>query len=87
MNTMSATEFKAKCLEVLDRLAAHEIEELTITKRGRPVALVTAPKTTEKDVRNLSGFMRGLTIIPKGFDLTAPVLDEPLDAESGILHR
>jgi hypothetical protein len=31
--------------------------------------------------------MRGSVVIPEGFDLTEPVLDEPLDAELGILHR
>jgi hypothetical protein len=31
--------------------------------------------------------MRGSVVIPDGFDLTAPALDEPLDAEAGILHR
>lgn len=31
----------------------------------------------------LHGFMRGSVIIPPDFDLTAPVIDEPLDAESG----
>jgi hypothetical protein len=31
--------------------------------------------------------MRGSVIIPEDFDLTAPALDEPLDAERGILHR
>lgn len=87
MNTITATEFKAKCLEILDRLSTHEIEKLTITKRGKPVAVLTAPESTEDAIRNLNGFMRGSVIIPEGFDLTAPVLDEALDAENGILHR
>ena len=87
MNTITATEFKAKCLEILDRLSTHEIEKLTITKRGKPVAVLTAPESTEDAIRNLNGFMRGSVISPEGFDLTAPVLDEALDAENGILHR
>jgi prevent-host-death family protein len=87
VNTITATEFKAKCLEILDRLSTHEIEKLTITKRGKPVAVLTAPESTEDAIRNLNGFMRGSVIIPEGFDLTAPVLDEALDAENGILHR
>ena len=41
--TVSATEFKAKCLSILD-----EIEELggpiTITRRGRPVAVLGPAK-------------------------------------------
>ncbi len=35
MLTMNVTEFKARCLQLLDKLASHEIEEVTITKRGR----------------------------------------------------
>ena len=34
---MNATEFKAKCLAVIDRVHAHR-ESVTITKRGRVVA-------------------------------------------------
>lgn len=87
MNTITATEFKAKCLEILDQLGSHEIERLTITKRGKPVAVLTAPESREDAVRNLNGFMRGSVRGLEGIDLTAPILDEPLDAENGILHR
>lgn len=87
METITATEFKAKCLEILDRLGAHEIEKLTITKRGKPVAMLVAPESREQAVRNLSGFMRGSVLGLENVDLTAPVLDEAFDAESGILHR
>jgi prevent-host-death family protein len=34
---ITATEFKARCLEILDNL---EPQGITITKRGRPVARV-----------------------------------------------
>jgi prevent-host-death family protein len=47
MQTMSASEFKATCLEVLDRVARTG-ERVTITKRGRAVAqLVPATGTSE----------------------------------------
>ncbi len=36
---ISATEFKAKCLSVLDEVHANS-ESVTITKRGQPVAVV-----------------------------------------------
>ena len=43
---IGATEFKAKCLALLD-----EIEEeggtITVTKRGRPVATISPAKKTE----------------------------------------
>lgn len=39
---MSASEFKAKCLAILDRVAATG-EPLTVLKRGKPVAVVVPP--------------------------------------------
>jgi prevent-host-death family protein len=82
--TISASEFKAKCLNILDRLANHELDRVIITKRGRTVAVLTSPETV---VQDLYGSMRGSVIIPEGFDLTEPVFDEPFDAAEGILHR
>ena len=53
--TMSAAEFKAKCLEVLDRVAESG-HGVVVTKRGRPVAqlvpIVNKPK-------RLVGAMKG----------------------------
>ena len=44
--TIGAGDFKAKCLQLLDDVAAHR-EPLTITKRGKPVArLVPVPPDT-----------------------------------------
>jgi prevent-host-death family protein len=37
MGNVPATEFKAKCLELMDRVAEKR-ESFVITKRGRPVA-------------------------------------------------
>jgi prevent-host-death family protein len=82
--TISASEFKAKCLNILDRLDKHELDRVVITKRGRAVAVVTSPETV---VQDLYGRMRGSVIIPEGFDLTEPVFDEPFDAAEGIVHR
>ena len=86
--TISATEFKAHCLEILDRLAARELTQVSVTKRGKVVAVLTPPpQAVPATLDDIYGFMRGSVIIPEGFDLPAPVLDEPLDAELGILHR
>ena len=48
MRSIPATEFKAKCLELMDRVAERQ-ESFIITKRGPPVAKLTplAPKTSE----------------------------------------
>jgi prevent-host-death family protein len=39
--TISASEFKARCLAILDDVAGSG-EEVIVTKRGRPVARVSA---------------------------------------------
>ncbi len=84
--TINASEFKAKCLNILDRLANQEVDRVIITKRGKTVG-VLLPAKPVVEVTDLYGCMRGSVVIPDGFDLTAPALDEPLDAEAGILHR
>ena len=43
MTTISATEFKAKCRQLLDFVQGTG-EELVISKRGKPVARVIAEK-------------------------------------------
>jgi antitoxin (DNA-binding transcriptional repressor) of toxin-antitoxin stability system len=52
--TLTATEFKAKCLRILDDLGPQGI---IILKRGRPVAKLTplSPRRNEE----LIGLMRG----------------------------
>ena len=86
VQSYTATDFKAKCLDILDRLAAHKLTRVSITKRGRIVAVLTPPDDPQSAVRNLHGFMRGSVISPPGFDFTAPILDEPLSADEGVLH-
>ncbi|HXU99506.1 MAG TPA: hypothetical protein VG166_03300 [Caulobacteraceae bacterium] len=85
--TYTATEFKAKCLDILDRLAARKIGLVTITKRGKVVALVTPPERDEAAVRGLHGLLRGAVVTSEDVDFTAPVLDQPLEAERGHLHE
>jgi prevent-host-death family protein len=43
VKTISATEFKAKCLQLLDMVQSTG-EELVVSKRGKPVVRVTAEK-------------------------------------------
>ncbi len=44
---MNATEFKAKCLAVIDRVHARR-ESVTITKRGRVVARLVPDDSSEE---------------------------------------
>lgn len=67
--TISASVFKATCLELMDELAATG-REIMVTKHGRPVVRV-GPANIES--ASPTGFMRG-TIVRHG-DLVAPDSD------------
>ena len=56
--TFTATEFKAKCLGILDDL---DPQGITILKRGRPVAKLT-PLSNRKN-KGLIGLMKGKIVI------------------------
>lgn len=53
---VNAAEFKAKCLKLLDEVAATH-QPLVITKRGRPVARVVPIE--DDTVHSLFGYMKG----------------------------
>ncbi|HTB10771.1 MAG TPA: type II toxin-antitoxin system prevent-host-death family antitoxin [Bryobacteraceae bacterium] len=53
---VSATEFKAKCLALLDQVA-EEGGTVTVTKRGRPVATVVRAK--QRPFRSSEGILAG----------------------------
>ena len=80
---ISASEFKAKCLDLMDRLYARKLTRITVTKHGRPVAVLSPPPMPTETAEGLFGFMRGRVAAPEGFDFTSPVLDEPLNAAEG----
>ncbi|MES2658556.1 MAG: type II toxin-antitoxin system Phd/YefM family antitoxin [Verrucomicrobiota bacterium] len=46
MKTITATEFKAKCLQLLDEVQRSG-QDLVISKRGKPVARVVAEKPSK----------------------------------------
>jgi prevent-host-death family protein len=73
----SITEAKAQFSKLLRRAAAGE--EITITKRGVPVARLV-PVQAQKGKRRL-GFYKGKFTVPDDFD--APLPDEILDAFEG----
>ncbi len=84
---LSASEFKAKCLEILDRVGRRELAQVVITKRGVAVAVLVPPPAAAVEVERLHGFLRGSVVIPPDIDLTAPVADEALAADEGEIHR
>ncbi len=69
--TISAAEFKAHCLALLDEVSATR-ETLVVTKRGRPVAKLVAVEDHARP-RTLLGSVR-----TRG-DIVAPI-EEPWDA-------
>ena len=65
-STIGAGDFKAKCLKLLDDVAATK-ESLTITKHGKPVAkLVPVPRAVE-----LFGALKGGVLAHS--DIVSPV--------------
>lgn len=85
--SISVSEFKATCLDILKQLDEHTLQRVVITRRGRPVAVLTPPQSPTEAVANLHGFMKGSVIMTDDVDLTAPVQQDRFDAEDGIPHR
>ena len=82
--TVSVSEFKARCLALFKALEARKLTRIVVTRRGKPVAELVPPAAA---VPSLWGAHPGSVKVAPGVDLTEPVLDEPLDAGAGILHR
>lgn len=74
--TMSATEFRAKCLGLMDEVAETG-REIVITKRGKPVAQLRPIRPVRKSM-----FGRDRDIITIHGDIDAPI-DLEWDAETG----
>jgi antitoxin (DNA-binding transcriptional repressor) of toxin-antitoxin stability system len=86
--TVSVTEFKSKCLGLIDGVDSKKLRRVTILKRGREVAeLVPVQRKTAKKKPFSHGFLKGSVVIPEGLDLTKPIFEGEVDAEKGILHR
>ena len=69
MGTVPATEFKAKCLELMDRVAQRR-ETFVITKRGKPVAKLVPVDRKSKEP--LFGRLRYL--VEEAGDIMGPVV-------------
>lgn len=77
MDSIPATEFKAKCLGILEEVhdSGHPI---IVTKRGVPFAMVIPYEIPETPKPKLFGILKG-TIQIQG-DIIAPI-DDPWDAD------
>jgi len=56
--TITATEFKAKCLRLLEQVSA---EGMVITKRGRPIARIMP--ATGKSNADVIGSLKGRIVV------------------------
>lgn len=65
--TIGATQFKARCLELMDQVAATG-NPVVITKRGRPVARLVP---VDRRPRSIVGALKGRAVILG--DITSPV--------------
>jgi prevent-host-death family protein len=59
--TVNVTEFKAKCLALLNDVAEHG-STMTITKRGKPLATIGPPK--KRAAKSPEGIWAGKVEIP-----------------------
>ena len=90
---ITATEFKAKCLDLLDRVNSGEIRRVRITKRGKEVGLLITPKgevAEPWDPRSIFGCMKKETTLPDDLDIDGPIYDPELhgvvDPLRGLTH-
>ena len=65
-----ATEFKAKCLALIDEMERSG-EPLTVTRRGKPAITLTAEKAALPTIDSIYGCLKG-TVTIHG-DLDAPL--------------
>ncbi len=72
--TMSASEFKAKCLALMDEVAASG-EPVVITKNGKPVAQLAPAPNEAKTRRPAFGMHKGMVYPIGDVDLDEPVID------------
>lgn len=78
MQTINASEFKAKCLAILDEVARSG-EGITILKRGKPVAQVlpAVPRSESTPQESLRGTL----------EVCGNIVDPALPAESWEAER
>ena len=79
---MTATEFKAKCLAILDEVNLGGTV-VTVTKRGRPVATVQGVK--KSDWRSPEGVLKGKIDLDALGDIVNPPVGIRWDAMEGLL--
>ena len=70
--TVSATDFKAKCLALIDEMNRTKVP-IIVTKRGRPVAELYPARAEEEGTKSFFGYMKGTVL--RYDDPFAPAID------------
>ena len=80
--TVSATEFKATCLELMNDIDSRKVDGIIVTKRGRPVARMVPIDDPKLDrFAQMHGCMKGSVTLPPDFDWDAPLVPDEDRAE------
>jgi antitoxin (DNA-binding transcriptional repressor) of toxin-antitoxin stability system len=66
---IGVTAFKARSLGLIDQIERGELDRIVLTRRGKPVAMLSA---TPAEPKPLIGCMKGMIQIADGVDLTEP---------------
>lgn len=81
--TVTASEFKATCLDLMGRLKRGELSRVRVTKRGKPLAVVGPDGPAEDDwtPESVFGCMKDWpSLVPEDHDWEKPAhTDEELD--------
>jgi prevent-host-death family protein len=72
VKTVAAAEFKATCLRLIDEMN-EDGQPITITKRGKPVAVLTPVVENVAEKKGIVGLMKGSVL--RYDDPFAPALD------------
>ena len=85
--TIGVTEFKARCLGLVTELENGRTRRVILTKRGKPVAQLTAARPERKArPRSTFGALKDLMNLDPNVDLMEPSGFE-WDAEKGVLYN
>lgn len=79
--SVDIADFVASWPTIVEELESGATAGVDVIRDGEVVALVRPPR------RSLHGLMRGSVRIPEGLDLTAPVFEGGINADSGRIHE
>ena len=75
---VNSSTFKAQCLALMKDIDAGRLDEIIVTRRGRPCVKVLPVQVLDAPAPGY-GFMKGSVKAGAGLDLTSPVIELPAD--------